>query len=94
MAPAVLLFLDSAARRGGLRRLRSAPALTAALAIAVASFLWLNLRYDQAEGRYLFSAWPALCVLLGGTPGTDRRLWILVLVLLLPFGLMLLPAGG
>lgn len=34
------------------------------LSSAVLAYLWLNMRYDQAEGRYLFIAWPALLPVL------------------------------
>jgi hypothetical protein len=94
MTPALLFFTHSAFRRDGARLCLQSSVLAGALAIAVASFIWLNLRYDQAEARYLFSAWPALCVVFSGDGGTVRRLWLLVMVLILPFTLMLLPAGG
>jgi hypothetical protein len=94
MLPAAAIFLDSAFRRDGFRRWRSSPVLILTLGLAAVSFLWLNLRYTQAEGRYLFSAWPALAVLAGGDSFSDRRLWLFMVVLLLPYSLMLFPAGG
>jgi hypothetical protein len=82
------------ARRNGWQILSSQPVLLIAMIIAFASYLWLNTRYDQAEGRYLFSSWPALPILLIGSPRSTNSLWLLVAVMLLPFSLFILPLAG
>lgn len=59
-------------------------------AAAFAGYIWLNFRYDQAEARYLFIAWPAFVV------GTEHSLvrrfspWLLTAFLLIPYTLFVL----
>lgn len=60
------------------------------LSAALLAFLWLNCRYDQAEGRYLYLAWPVLCFLLSGTSVKQYKLWGLAGGMLVPYLLPLL----
>ncbi len=53
--------------------------------VSLAAFLWLNLRYDQAEGRYLFVAWPALIVGIEALPNKLRNPWLWLIILLIPY---------
>jgi len=94
MLPFAAFALWSLLFRSGWRSLVSQPVLFSALVIVAASFLWLNSRYDQAEGRYLFAAWPALILPLTGKPGGKWNLWLLLLCLLLPYTLMIIPVAG
>lgn len=80
--------------RCGWRQLASQPVLFAALAITLALYLWLNTRYDQAEGRYLFAAWPALQLALIGRPRSKFDLWLLFAVSLWPYALFIVPLTG
>jgi hypothetical protein len=94
MAPFAILYIF-ALLRGGAARLVRQPVLMGALALVAASFLYLNLRYDQAEARYLFAAWPALALpLAGGVFATFRARWGLLAALLCPFLLLLFPFPG
>ncbi|MBL0060407.1 MAG: hypothetical protein IPP40_02645 [bacterium] len=53
--------------------------------ISLSAFAWLNLRYDQAEGRYLFVAWPAFIIGVEALPHKLRSPWLWLLMLLLPY---------
>jgi hypothetical protein len=94
MLPYGLLGLWALLHRNGWHSLQSQPVLFAALVIAFASFLWLNTRYNQAEGRYLFAAWPSIIVGLSGNSVSRMSLWLLLLFLLLPYSLMIIPVAG
>jgi hypothetical protein len=94
MLPFCIFAIHALIYREGWRTLVSQPVLFAVLVIAVGSFLWLNTRYDQAEGRYLFTAWPALHILLLGRPRATSDQWVLLAVLLLPYSLFILPSAG
>lgn len=52
---------------------------------SMAGFLWLNLRYDQAEGRYLLVAWPSLIIGIEALPHKLRSPWLWLIILLLPY---------
>jgi 4-amino-4-deoxy-L-arabinose transferase-like glycosyltransferase len=60
------------------------------LLVTILAFLWLNTRYDQAESRYLFAAWPSLTLFVSRSVGSVLGLWILIAALLMPFLLFLL----
>lgn len=60
--------------------------------LTLCAFLWLNLRYDQAEARYVFAAWPAIGLLCTAGIQTTRRQWSLLFMLLLPYLLFFLSA--
>ena len=60
------------------------------LVLSLIAFLSLNTRYDQAESRYLFAAWPSLALMVSRSTGSVSGLWILIAVLLIPFLLFLL----
>ena len=70
------------------------PILISAGLLAFLSFLWLNLQYDQAEGRYLLSAWPLGCLIFSFVPSKPMLLWILLISLLFPYLLFLFPLFG
>ncbi|MCB1059566.1 MAG: hypothetical protein KDB65_05005 [Calditrichaeota bacterium] len=55
--------------------------------VVLAGYVWLNFRYNQAEARYLFAAWPAF--LIGIEHSFVRRMspWLLAAVLLIPYTL-------
>jgi hypothetical protein len=92
MAPLMLMAGAAVVSRTQWHALRRAPALPAALILVFIAYLGLNLRYDQAEARYLFAAWPALAVLLSLPPRTQAARWVLVAASLLPYTLMLLTS--
>jgi hypothetical protein len=92
MAPLMLVTCGAILSPARWRSLRRAPVLLAALLLAFIAYLGLNLRYDQAEARYLFAAWPALAVLLSVPLRTEIARWLLLLACLLPYALMLLPS--
>lgn len=57
--------------------------------LSLLAFIWLNLRYDQAEARYLFAAWPALTLFVARSVYDAGHLWHVSGVLLLPYLLFL-----
>lgn len=59
-------------------------------ATSIAAFVWLNMRYNQAEGRYLFAAWPALIIGIEALPVKLRSPWLWIVTLLLPYLLFVL----
>jgi hypothetical protein len=65
----------------------SNPVSIAAIFITASSFIWLNLRYDQAEARYLLASWPIWCLLLPASSSKSAD-WMLLFVLLFPYLLM------
>jgi hypothetical protein len=79
---------------GLLQRLKRSPGKLAPLhllaALSFCAFLWLNFQYHQAEGRYLFSAWPFLMLLPAAFVSSQKRAAILFVALLLPYSLFLL----
>ena len=92
MAPLMLMACAAVVSRTQWHALWRAPVLIAALILTFIAYLGLNLRYDQAEARYLFAAWPALAVLLSLPLRTQAARWVLVVASLLPYALMLLPS--
>lgn len=92
MAPLMLMAGAALVQPKQWHALRRAPVLLAALILTFIAYLGLNLRYDQAEARYLFAAWPALAVLLSLPLRTQAARWVLVVASLLPYALMLLPS--
>jgi branched-subunit amino acid transport protein AzlD len=54
---------------------------------ALAGFLWLNFRYNQAEARYLFIAWPAFAVGIENSFVRRATPWLMVALLLIPYTL-------
>lgn len=62
--------------------------------LIMCAFLWLNMRYDQAEARYLFAAWPALSLLLATSIRTRNQQWFFLSALLVPYLLFCLPVFG
>ncbi|MBK6766994.1 MAG: glycosyltransferase family 39 protein [bacterium] len=64
---------------------RTASWSLALLLSAAAAYLWLNLRYDQAEGRYLFVAWPAAVPVLASTQINAPVVFMTVAVFTLPY---------
>ena len=75
------------------RKVQGLPNYFLLLLASIAGFVWLNMHYFQAEGRYLLIAWPAWILFLamgGRTPRTQRGLFIL---LLLPYLLFIFPFG-
>ena len=94
MLPLSAAFAVAIIRTLSLKDVRLHPVLTAALAISIVAFIALNVRYDQAEGRYLLLAWPAWCVLLGALPESPYLPWFLFSALLLPYLLFALPFLG
>jgi hypothetical protein len=89
MAPLILLSCAALISAQQLRLFLRSPALTWALMLTFIAYLGLNLRYDQAEARYLFAAWPTLAVLLTVPPRTELACWLLLPVSLLPYALMI-----
>jgi len=89
MAPLMLMAAAALLQPRQWHALRRAPVLLAALILTGVAYIALNLRYDQAEARYLFAAWPALAVLLSLPLRTETARWFLVFVSLLPYGLLL-----
>lgn len=57
--------------------------------IVAAAFLWLNFRYDQAEARYVFAAWPFLASLALPFANSRSRVWLLTASMLWPYALFL-----
>ncbi len=49
------------------------------------SFVFLNIRYDQAEGRYLFIAWPAVVSLVPSLPKRLRSWPIWLVAFMIPY---------
>lgn len=49
------------------------------------SFVFLNARYDQAEGRYLFIAWPAVVSLVPSLPKRLRSWPIWLVAFMIPY---------
>jgi hypothetical protein len=94
MLPFLIYLLLSSAGRAVVETLIRQPVLLSALLITGLAFLWLNFRYDQAEARYLFAAWPVLALLFSGLPDRARSAPIMLAVSLLPYILFLLPAPG
>ena len=92
MAPLMLIACAGVVSRTQWHALWRAPVLLVALILTFIAYLGLNLRYDQAEARYLFAAWPALAVLLSLPLRTQAARWVLVVASLLPYALMLLPS--
>ncbi|MBU0508479.1 hypothetical protein KKH27_06565 [bacterium] len=80
--------------RGAAKIIISRPLLIGATLLALGGFIWLNLRYDQAEARYVFVVWPVVCLALTAAINAVRRQWLLVAVLVFPYVLFLLPAIG
>ncbi|MBU1707652.1 glycosyltransferase family 39 protein [bacterium] len=60
---------------------------------SIFGFIWLNMHYFQAEGRYLLIAWPAWIMLLAIGGRTRRTQGILFVLMLLPYLLFLVPFG-
>jgi len=60
---------------------------------SIFGFIWLNMHYFQAEGRYLLIAWPAWILLLAIGGRTRRTQGILFVLILLPYLLFLVPFG-
>jgi len=89
MAPLMLVTCGVIVSPARWRSLRRTPVLLAALILAFMAYLGLNLRYDQAEARYLLAAWPALAVLLSVPLRTEIARWLLLLACLLPYALMI-----
>ncbi len=94
MLPLLGWWIASAASSSSRKVVWRQPILVTSLLAAVAGFVWLNLRYDQAEARYLFAAWPVLALLASGSDDKLKRQWLLIACLLLPYGLFILPAFG
>jgi hypothetical protein len=86
----LIMGLVVALKAGGALR---NPALSGSLIMAISAFIWLNAQYDQAEGRYLFAAWPALAL---AWPSSSRpaMLWLVVAAMLAPYSLFILPSLG
>ncbi|MBK8130449.1 MAG: hypothetical protein IPK53_16615 [bacterium] len=71
---------------GGIFRRRVQSPLMMLFALTVlCGFLWLNLRYDQAEGRYLFVAWPAIAIGIANLPVRLQSPWLFLLIFTLPY---------
>lgn len=94
MLPFFLYLFVSAAGKRVITTLVREPVLSAALLLTCVAFLWLNVRYHQAEARYLFAAWPVLALLFIGMADRLRAPLLLFMTLLLPYALFLLPALG
>jgi hypothetical protein len=94
MTPILCAMLWSLVSRDNRRLFVRTPVICAAALIVLLAYVWLNLRYDQAEARYLFAAWPVLAVGFSRFPLYPAVLWILIIVYLLPYTLMLLPLIG
>jgi len=80
-ASALLTFVLISA----LAKWRLAPVVVLSLGLTIAAYLWLNSRYDQAEARYLFVAWPAFLIGIGSLPAILRSPWILLTAFTLPY---------
>jgi hypothetical protein len=91
MLPVLYVLARGAILKSGWRTLIAWKFLGVFIISSAAAFLWLNLHYNQAESRYLFAAWPALTFLGIGKRITMRGLWLLLIVLLLPYILFILP---
>jgi len=91
MLPALYVLARGCILRSGWRILVEHKPVGLLMVAAIVSFLWLNLRYDQAESRYLCAAWPSLIMLGIGKRNTQQGLWLLFVVLLLPYVLFVLP---
>lgn len=76
MLPAIVLL--SALLVVGLRNVRVFDWRGIVIGSALLSFVFLNLRYNQAEGRYLFIAWPAVVSLVPALPMwlRSRSIWL------------------
>ena len=90
MVPLLCIMTWSLISRINLRMCVRAPVMPIAALLVLASFIWLNMRYDQAEARYLFAAWPALAVGVSRPFNRPALLWLLVLAYMLPYLLMVL----
>ncbi|MFH1010070.1 MAG: hypothetical protein V1784_02405, partial [bacterium] len=58
---------------------------------SLGAFVWLNLSYFQAEGRYLLVSWPVWVALLGVGGRSVVRQWVLLGLLLAPYLLFFVP---
>ena len=93
MLPLLIYFGFVAFQKSIRKQVFRHPVLVTSLSLTIVAFLWLNTRYDQAEARYLFAAWPVIALCFGGS---ERKyaLWLPFAALVLPYGLFLLPALG
>jgi hypothetical protein len=91
MLPMLYILARGCILQSGWRTLIEWKPLGALMMLAAAAFVWLNLRYNQAESRYLFAAWPSLIFLGIGKRAVVGGLWSLLVVLSLPYLLFILP---
>jgi hypothetical protein len=70
-----------------IRNFRRLPVImSAGLVLATLAFIYLNIQFRQAEGRYLLIAWPSVAALVGVPTTTPRvSLWLLFATLIFPY---------
>lgn len=90
--PPLVYFIIGIARKSSVEHIKI-PMLLMLLMVVLLGYLWLNCRYDQAEGRYLYAAWPVIALLIS-SPITNRaKQWIFLVVWSLPYSLFFIPVG-